>query len=504
MNRRGLERPHFPATANHSRRRDLLRAAAAATVLPALSACGGGGGGGDDTVAAGIDSFTADKTSVPLGGTVRLAGTFKVTGTVTPFDTVTGAPVQILSGVPLTTAPIHHNTVFTLRAVGTNATFVSDPQANLQATASNVAVASVKVTVTYASAVQVIAAAPDRTDHVQVSLADGGVGVFGGFDAVGAAVSAVARFDPAANAFVDAGQLRSGRVGHTATLLADGTVLVVGGVRQSTLSPIAERWDPATSTSRPTSSQPQDDRAYHTAALLFDGRVLLAGGERGATLLDSLDLYDPVADQFTRVTSRLAVARSRHASLTVSSGSVVVIAGGLTVGNIPAPVEIISATSASTGLPPTVQSVPLPASETTLRLFPAIAQPTASAAGTTDVFIVGGELPDGTPLASTLRCSFGAQATLVASTPLTTARRRPAVVTLGDETIWITGGATTTADNGLASTEVIGVDGSVAPGPNLSTGRARHAASVLTTGRVILTGGFDGRHVTTTTADLRS
>lgn len=374
-------------------RRNLLRAAAAAAALPTLSACGGGGGDSDEVVAR-IDSFVVDPNPVALGATARVTARFVSTGTLTIIDAISHAPVPIQSGVALVLQPVYQNTLLTLGVRGTGC-----PTDSALGCVGNATSQSVMLTVKYSGSLLSVAGAPDRVDHVQATLKDGTIAVFGGANSAGARPSEVVRFDAAAGAFVSGGTLRSGRIGHTATVLADGTVLIVGGDRLSVTSPIGERWDPAVNASRPTSNQPDDDRSEHSATLLPDGRVLIAGGQRGSTLLDSVDIYDPVADRFTRIALRLNVARSEHVAVALGAGLPVLIVGGSTPDGAPAPAELLDVVAG------TARLVALPVSETTLRRSPAIAElaPPGLAEGSTDLLIIGGETANGSALSSVLR-----------------------------------------------------------------------------------------------------
>ena len=166
-----------------------------------------------------------------------------------------------------------------------------------------------------------------------------------------------------------AGGLSPGRAAGTSTALADGRVLVAGG-RSSALGVTATtrlydpRFDPlsrritglsARARSRRSiqlSFRPpgpwrapapmHDARGYHTATLLPDGRVLVAGGFRslaGAGFLAhgdplaSAELYDPARRTWTP-TGRLGTARALHTATLLGDGRVLV-AGGVDAAGEP-------------------------------------------------------------------------------------------------------------------------------------------------------------------------
>jgi len=103
-------------------------------------------------------------------------------------------------------------------------------------------------------------------------------------------------------------QLGAGRVDHTATLLSDGTVLVVGGGLLNS----AELFDPVTGTFAATGA-PSVARSNHGAALLSNGQVLIAGGPDSSTELYDSGSFSPgppmVEDHNTGTTSTLPDGR---------------------------------------------------------------------------------------------------------------------------------------------------------------------------------------------------
>ncbi len=143
--------------------------------------------------------------------------------------------------------------------------------------------------------------ATQRQQHTATVLADGKVLVAGGLTSIPGPVfsnlASAELYDPATNAWTDAGTLTTARRLHTATLLPGGKVLVAGGTSSITavLSPnlnSAQLYDPISSTWT-TAGSLGGVRAYHTANLLNNGRVFAAGGANGSTSLATAELYNP-------------------------------------------------------------------------------------------------------------------------------------------------------------------------------------------------------------------
>jgi Kelch motif len=102
--------------------------------------------------------------------------------------------------------------------------------------------------------------------------------------------------------FTAVGNMTTARADHTATLLPNGKVLIAGGEGagfQDLAS--AELYDPSTRTFAPTGSM-IIPRHAHSATLLADGRVLIAGGSQGVnpgTFAFTAEIYDPSTGAFT-------------------------------------------------------------------------------------------------------------------------------------------------------------------------------------------------------------
>ena len=179
---------------------------------------------------------------------------------------------------------------------------------------------------------------PSRVLGTATLLLDGTVlvagGTAGGTDGSELLTSAEL-FDPASGSWIATGSMLQGREGQTATLLSNGTVLVAGGNSRAQLDPelaSAELYDPVTGAWTATGDM-IDARTVHTATLLPDGRVLVAGGytarrpgDLSAHFLASAELYDPVTGTWT-ATGDMIHARPGHTATLLPDGQVLVAAG---------------------------------------------------------------------------------------------------------------------------------------------------------------------------------
>ncbi len=95
-------------------------------------------------------------------------------------------------------------------------------------------------------------------------------------------------------AFLRTGNMIAQRSLHTATLLPDGRVLLTGGTNGRTTLASAEIYDPATGSFRATGSMSKP-RSRHSAVLLPDGRVLIVGHDG-----PGFEVYDPATGTFSR------------------------------------------------------------------------------------------------------------------------------------------------------------------------------------------------------------
>jgi hypothetical protein len=129
-------------------------------------------------------------------------------------------------------------------------------------------------------------------------------------------------------AWVPAGDMGAKRYGQTATLLPSGKVLVAGGIGgDANITPpnaSAELFDPATRTWKPTGSM-SVGRYSATATPLKDGRVLVAGGmASGLQPTRTAEIYDPATGAWQR-TGDMAAARAEHSAALLPGGRVLVV-----------------------------------------------------------------------------------------------------------------------------------------------------------------------------------
>ena len=171
---------------------------------------------------------------------------------------------------------------------------------------------------------------PARTLATATVLPDGRVLVAGGLTDDDEVLDDCQLYDPVADTWLGVAPLKQARVSHSATLLADGTVLVAGGADPgSVLLSSAELYDPPPLDRWRGALDPDgpqgflEARAAHSATLLPDGSLLIAGGEGDAGTLASAERYDPATRAFSAA-GALADPRSWHSATLLPGGRVVV------------------------------------------------------------------------------------------------------------------------------------------------------------------------------------
>jgi Galactose oxidase, central domain/Kelch motif len=174
-----------------------------------------------------------------------------------------------------------------------------------------------------------------RSGHTATPLHNGQVLIIGGMVKNGEFVAEAELYDSSTGKFSPAGRMASPRVGHTATLLPDGRVLIVGGsARPYQDVAQAEIYDPTTRRFEATGSL-ITARSDAEAVLLRSGKVLLAGGSSGSdwNRLARAELYDPATGRF-QATGSMSLPRISFTMCALRDGRVLVT-GGSVAGRYP-------------------------------------------------------------------------------------------------------------------------------------------------------------------------
>ncbi|MFA6545384.1 MAG: kelch repeat-containing protein [Limisphaerales bacterium] len=164
-----------------------------------------------------------------------------------------------------------------------------------------------------------------RNSHTATLLPNGKVLVAGGWNGV-AGLSSTELYDPSTGAWTTTGALGNTRHAHTATLLPNGKVFVVGGYSVGTVLTSAELYDPGTGTWT-TSAAMSGSRNGHTATLLPNGKVLITGGANNSGYQSAAELFDPTTGTWT-TTGTLSTVRASHTATLLPNGKVLVSGGG--------------------------------------------------------------------------------------------------------------------------------------------------------------------------------
>ncbi len=291
------------------------------------------------------------------------------------------------------------------------------------------------------------------------------------------------------------GGLTTGRYDHTATLLSDGRVLVVGGTNGTALAS-AEIYDPTAGTWSAADSL-NTARSFHTATLLRNGKVLVAGGTNGTTALQSAELYDPVANSWSYVDS-LTGARYQHTATLLPGGKVLVAGGAFNNSTAVSSAEVFD---------------PDPAVNTwstaTGAAMGARAQHTATLLPNGKVLVAGGVSGTSTATISSAALYTPSSNSWAATGSFVTGARSLHTATLlpsgADGKVLVAGG-TSNGTTALSSIEIYDVAaGTWASSASLGTARYQHTATLLVSGKLLVTGGWNGAVIgseITNTAEL--
>ena len=173
-----------------------------------------------------------------------------------------------------------------------------------------------------------LAPMPEPAHHMMATGHDGKVFVFGGARSMAwQATASIFVYDPAAEAWAQAGLMPERRMGGEAVSLG-GFIYLVGGTGGTTVllryDPVADTWGVL-----PGPSQPRE----HVAAVAFEGELWVIGGRWGETgALASVEIFDPASGAW-RAGPALNEARSGFGAAAV--GGRIVVAGGEILGERP-------------------------------------------------------------------------------------------------------------------------------------------------------------------------
>ena len=314
--------------------------------------------------------------------------------------------------------------------------------------------------------------AQSRSDHTSTLLTTGEVLVVG---MRGGLLSAEA-YDPIRDLWVSVGASNESRSRHTATLLPNGKVLIVGGYKNYRVplssaelyDPVTQSWSPAGSLITP--------RFEHTATLLPNGRVLVVGGANYSSNLNSVEEYDPDSNTWSAAPS-LHMARGEHTANLLPEGQVLVL-GGTSAKFL----EIYDSKNR----------------EWSLKTMPeAVAGHTSTLLPDRRILVVGGVNADevgNIPSSSLVRRYNPATNSWSTARPLAQARSRHTATLLPDGRVLVTGGDVSRyGANGsaLESTEIYQPESNEWSSlGNLLGARTGHAATLLSTGKLLVTGGL--------------
>jgi len=245
----------------------------------------------------------------PVGGSSGPSFYYRLEpGKTLPLGLVMDSANGTISGAPIASSPATSYTVVAYRYVDPDNTF-----ATLQ-TASALTIAINRPGFTPTGSM-----ATARQDHTATVLPDGRVLVAGG-SCNGSVLATAEIYDPATGSFTPTGPMLSPRTHHTAQVAGwnPSVVLFLGGDDGTRILSTIEAYDLTTGTFKPIGAM-TEPRRFHTSTMLnlpapsFGTAILVAGGEGPGGWLASAELIDP--DTFVATaTSPMATPRGRHAA----------------------------------------------------------------------------------------------------------------------------------------------------------------------------------------------
>jgi len=322
-----------------------------------------------------------------------------------------------------------------------------------------------------------------RESHTATLLGLGIMLIAGG-DNGSASLATAELFNSETHTFAPVGDMVNGRARHTATLLPNGAVLVTGGRdAQGNAQASAEIFNPANMSFAPTNSM-SGARESHTATLLRGGKVLVAGGEDGNVALATAEVFDPATGTFAP-TGSLDVARSFQTATLLKNGKVLVAGGRDAHGNVLASTELFDPVTGRFSPAQSMQSA---------REFH-----TATLLNDGRVLIAGGD--DGSATLATAELFDPATGKFTAAGSMESARELYTATLRADGTVLVAGGVDFTSQakeraragqllDSMATAELFDpASNKFSPTSAMTNARARHTATLLPEGEVVVIGG---------------
>ncbi|MBI5360153.1 MAG: hypothetical protein HZA48_06170 [Planctomycetes bacterium] len=316
-----------------------------------------------------------------------------------------------------------------------------------------------------------------RVSHTATLLTYSGaqtVLAVGGFDGTSYLTSSE-RYNYTTGIWTTGNNLVTARYRHTATLLQNGNVVVIGGYNGNTISS-SEIFNINTGTWQVTVEALDTPRFDHIATLLPNSTVLVTGGYDNTSYLSSVRIFSP-STQAWSMTADLPSARSGHTAILLPSGNVIII-GGFSGTGFPVATDIFnySTTAWSVGNSLSVGRM----------------NATATLLHTGDILVAGG-LGSGTLNSSELYNSFNggtwtsAQSMFWGTNDQETQLASAKLLSTG-EVLVISGQNDIgyTVESGLYN-----ILDSWTGSDTVSTGRQDFRANLLTSGNVMISGGYN-------------
>ena len=276
--------------------------------------------------------------------------------------------------------------------------------------------------------------------------------------------------------------LTTARSNHIAVLLPNNLVLVAGGTSGTSTLKSAELYDPVKNTWTATTDM-GTARTGHIAVLLQNGKVLVAGGFDGKAALATAEIYDPSAGTWTATVGPMAYRHNYHTASLLADGKVL-IAGGVLGPSIFAD--------------PTITEIYNPALGT-FSLGPNLPESrqghTSTVLQNGMILFVGNSNGNGTIarlLSYTPPATFvwaDSTTTTPAPPPLTNNVWNHAATLMSNGGVLVTGGF---GDNPRSATLYNPNTNVWTPAGTMAVARALHTSTLLRNGKVLIVGGYDG------------